>query len=197
MSQFRRKHFRDGLSAVFNAAMDLAIWLRAGVRAIALAIRGTGKVRGTGEIRGTGKIGGTEKVRGTEKDRAVAQTTTQAHAAATRARATAIQAHATATQAHATAEPPITTFLAGDPSAITALKNSAAFIRNRILAETAGQAKDLILCEGPAFSFADCIKTLERTEPWRTGQRVKFYAEGNGSVLGSVHREGRGEVEPL
>jgi N-acetylglucosaminyl-diphospho-decaprenol L-rhamnosyltransferase len=193
MSQFRRKHFRDGLSAVFNAAMDLAIWLRAGVRAIALAIRGTEKVRGTG------KIGGTEKVRGTEKDRAVAQPATQAHAAATQARATAIQVHTTATQAHAhaTAEPPITTFLAGDPSAITALKNSAAFIRNRVLAETAAQAKDLILCEGPAFSFADCIKTLERTEPWRTGQRVKFYAEGNGSVLGSVHREGRGEVEPL
>jgi len=178
MSQFRRKHFKQGLSAVFNAAMDLAIWLRAGVRAMGLAVRGTGEIRAAGEARAAGKI------RGTGKDRAAGEIRGTAQARGT----TAIRE---------AAEAPIATFLAGDPSAITVLKNSAAFIRNRVLVETPGQAKDLILCEGPTFSFADCIKALERTEPWRTGQRVKFYAEGNGSVLGSVHREGRGEVEPL
>ncbi|WP_431212760.1 glycosyltransferase family 2 protein [Puia sp. P3] len=143
MSQFRRKHFRSGLSKVFNAGMDLAIWLRAGVSAAGLAGRG---------------------VRGGEQG---------------------------------TAEGPIPTFLAGDPFAIAFLKSSPVFLRDRVLVETAGQAKDIILCEGQTFSFAECIKALEETEPWKAGLRVKFYAEGNGSVLGSVHREGRGEVAPL
>ena len=34
MSQFRRKHFNRGLPALFNAGMELAIWLRAGIGAI-------------------------------------------------------------------------------------------------------------------------------------------------------------------
>lgn len=34
MSQFRKKHFRKGLPAVFNVLMETAIWLRAGIRAI-------------------------------------------------------------------------------------------------------------------------------------------------------------------
>jgi len=34
MSQFRRKHFKRGLPALFNAGMELAIWLRAGIGAI-------------------------------------------------------------------------------------------------------------------------------------------------------------------
>ena len=35
MSQFRRKHFRKGLPALFNVFMELAIWLRAGISAAA------------------------------------------------------------------------------------------------------------------------------------------------------------------
>jgi GT2 family glycosyltransferase len=34
MSQFRRKHFKRGLPALFNLGMELAIWLRAGVGAL-------------------------------------------------------------------------------------------------------------------------------------------------------------------
>jgi N-acetylglucosaminyl-diphospho-decaprenol L-rhamnosyltransferase len=35
MSQFRRKHFRGGFPSVFNALMETAIWLRAGLSAFA------------------------------------------------------------------------------------------------------------------------------------------------------------------
>jgi N-acetylglucosaminyl-diphospho-decaprenol L-rhamnosyltransferase len=34
MSQFSRKHFRRGLSGIFNGLMEMAIWLRAGMTAI-------------------------------------------------------------------------------------------------------------------------------------------------------------------
>jgi len=144
MSQFRRKHFKDGLSVVFNAGMDVAIWLRAGVRGVGLAIRGGGKDGGLAE------------------------------------RATSIA-----------------TYLSGDPDAIDRLRSSVAFSRDRVFVEASGQASDLILCEGQQFSFSECIKALEAAQPWRSGVRVKFYAKGGGSVLGSVHRDGRGEVQVL
>lgn len=147
MSQFRRKHFKDGLSVVANAGMNLAIWLRAGVRGAGLAVRG---------------VGGVE--RGERPAEPVAATPT---------------------------------YLAGDPDAIEVLKSSPGFARDRVFIETPGQAKELILCEGQQFSFTDCIKMLEAAQPWRSGQRVKFYAKGGGSVLGSVHRDGRGEVQVL
>jgi len=35
MSQFRQKHFSGGLSALFNGLMEIAIWLRAGITAMA------------------------------------------------------------------------------------------------------------------------------------------------------------------
>jgi len=143
MSQFRRKHFKDGLSVVFNTAMDLAIWLRAGVRAVALGVRGS-------------------KVRDAEVPVS-----------------------------------PIATYLTGDPAAIDILKSSAAFTRSRIFVDTPGQAKDIVLCEGQQFSFVECITALEAAQPWRSGLRVKFYAKGGRSVLGSVHRDGRGEVQVL
>jgi N-acetylglucosaminyl-diphospho-decaprenol L-rhamnosyltransferase len=42
MSQFRRKHFSGGLSALFNGLMEIAIWLRAGITAVG---RGLNPVR--------------------------------------------------------------------------------------------------------------------------------------------------------
>jgi len=141
MSQFRRKHFRDGLSVVFNAGMDAAIWLRAGIRGVGLAVRGGG---------------GRERLLEPESA--------------------------------------IPTCLTGDPAAIGVLKCSAAFVRDRVFVETPGEAKELVLCEGEQFSFTDCITMLETAQPWRNGLRVKFYAKGGGSVLGSVHRDGMGEA---
>jgi hypothetical protein len=89
------------------------------------------------------------------------------------------------------------TCLTGDPAAIEILKSSPAFVRDRVFVEAPGQAKDLVLCEGQQFSFSDCIKTLEAIRPWRSGVRVRFYAKGGGSVLGSFDRDGRGEVQIL
>lgn len=39
MSQFRQKHFSGGLSALYNVLMETAIWLRAGVTALAGSFR--------------------------------------------------------------------------------------------------------------------------------------------------------------
>jgi GT2 family glycosyltransferase len=42
MSQFRRKHFSGGLSGVFNALIDAAIWLKAGLTAFTQMFRRNG-----------------------------------------------------------------------------------------------------------------------------------------------------------
>jgi N-acetylglucosaminyl-diphospho-decaprenol L-rhamnosyltransferase len=139
MSQFRRKHFNRGLPALFNAGMELAIWLRAGIGAI-------------------GK--GSTAAAPAAKDPEILKTQ-----------------------------------LMGDPATILQLREffTATGIRV-VIDESRRQAEELILCEGAQFSFKDCIRSLEAAAPYRTGLRVKFYAEGSGSVVGSADRDGRGEI---
>src|SRR5260221_3820587 len=144
MSQFRRKHFKRGLPALFNAGMELAIWLRAGLGAI-----------------GRGRKPSPE-----------------------------------ATENATTPK----TNLMGDPAGIQQLGRFFASSGIQTVAEGLpqtsgpGQAGELILCEGAQFSFRDCITALEAAAPYRSGLRVKFYAEGSGSVVGSARRDGRGEI---
>lgn len=143
MSQFRRKHFRRGLPALFNVGMELAIWLRAGLGAIG-------------------------------RGRAPAPPVTQS-AAVPRAR------------------------LIGDPATIRSLTAFFNTTGTRTVVDEAQQTEaqktdELILCQGAGFSFKDCITALETAAPYRGGIRVKFYAEGSGSVVGSAHRDGRGDV---
>jgi N-acetylglucosaminyl-diphospho-decaprenol L-rhamnosyltransferase len=49
MSQFRRKHFHGGLSVVFNAFMEAAIWLRAALSALGRLLRGRNSIIPDGE----------------------------------------------------------------------------------------------------------------------------------------------------
>jgi GT2 family glycosyltransferase len=138
MSQFRRKHFNRGLPALFNAGMEVAIWLRAGIGAI-----------------GRGSTAASPAT----KDPAI-----------------------------------LTTRLMGDPAVLLRLREFFASTGVRTVVEDTGEAQELIICQGAQFSFKECIKSLEATAPYRTGLRVKFYAEGSGSVVGSANRDGRGEI---
>jgi hypothetical protein len=86
------------------------------------------------------------------------------------------------------------TQLMGDPATILQLRAFFATTGVRTVVDDSRQAEELILCEGAQFSFKDCIRSLEAAAPYRTGLRVKFYAQGSGSVVGSAHRDGRGEI---
>jgi len=138
MSQFRRKHFKRGLPALFNAGMEVAIWLRAGIGAM-------------------GRRGKTIAPR---------------------------------------PERPglIPVLLKGDPAAIQQLKTHPALSSTRRLVTAPREAEELIICEGARFSFTDCIAALEESASHGAGLRIKFYAAGSGSVVGSTHRDGRGEA---
>ena len=86
------------------------------------------------------------------------------------------------------------TQLMGDPATILRLREFFTTSGIRIVAGDSRQAEEIILCEGAQFSFKDCIRSLEAAAPYRTGLPVKFYAKGSGSVVGSAHRDGRGEI---
>lgn len=86
------------------------------------------------------------------------------------------------------------TRLIGDPATILQLTAFFASTGVRTVVDDSRLAEELILCEGAAFSFKDCIRSLEAAAPYRTGLLVKFYAKGSGSVVGSAHRDGRGEI---
>ncbi|HEY4288903.1 MAG TPA: glycosyltransferase family 2 protein [Puia sp.] len=138
MSQFRRKHFNRGLPALFNAGIELAIWLRAGFVAV-------------------GRVA------------VAASPVTSDHSI-------------------------LKTQLIGDPDAMLRLKEFFTASGIRVVADDSRQMEEIILCQGAQFSFKDCIRYVEEAAPWRTGLRVKFYAEGSGSVVGSADRDGRGEI---
>ena len=147
MSQFRRKHFNRGLPALFNVAMELAIWLRAAVGAIG---RGSKAVS---------PLPALSRRRNLPQDPAILKTQ-----------------------------------LMGDPATIRQLREFFTTTGIRTVVDDSRQAEELILCEGAQFSFKDCIRSLEAAAPYRTGLPVKFYAKGSGSVVGSAHRDGRGEI---
>ncbi|HTI90344.1 MAG TPA: glycosyltransferase family 2 protein [Puia sp.] len=89
---------------------------------------------------------------------------------------------------------PLKTRLMGDPATIRQLGEFLTATGSRVVTDDSHQAEELILCEGAKFSFKDCIGSLEELAPYRTGVRIKFYAEGSGSVVGSANRDGRGEI---
>ena len=168
MSQFRRKHFKRGLPALFNTGMELAIWLRAGIGAIERGFKTASPVT----------------------ERAATRATTTTGATATTGAVTRATTTAAPTKRATTGK----TRLMGDPAAIRRLREFFTATGIQTVADDSQEAEEFILCEGAQFSFKDCIKALEAAAPYQTGVRVKFYAEGSGSVLGSANRDGRGEI---
>jgi hypothetical protein len=97
------------------------------------------------------------------------------------------------------------TWLTGDPAAIERLRPLLNASEERSPAPDLQQADDIIFCEGERFSFKDCIAALESTAGSASSaavshsyrgrrQQALFYATGSQSVVGSVSRDGRGEI---
>ena len=76
----------------------------------------------------------------------------------------------------------LNTWLTGDPAAIRQLTAILSTSGSRKLLPGPEQAEEIILCQGNAFSFRDCLDTLQRDHG-----RVsyKIHAAGSGSLVGS------------
>jgi N-acetylglucosaminyl-diphospho-decaprenol L-rhamnosyltransferase len=172
MSQFRRKHFNRGLPGLFNVGIELAIWLRAGIGAI-------GRSKNLSPV--------TPSTNTSSPDIVPADISSPVTAPA----GTSFPHTLTLDN---TSPSVLKTRLAGDPATVRQLSQFLTNTGIRTVVDDHRQAEELILCEGAAFSFKDCIRSLEEAQPYRTGLRVKFYAKGSGSVVGSANRDGRGET---
>jgi N-acetylglucosaminyl-diphospho-decaprenol L-rhamnosyltransferase len=161
MSQFRSKHFSGGLSALFNILMEIAIWLRAGMTAIANLFRrghsGGRLSQGAGNGSYRGKAGNIPP--GWEQGNANPQR--------------------------------IKTRVMGDPAGMARLTACLSSQGDRSLVSDLQQADEIIFCEGPAFSFSDCIAALQKP---RQQASFKIHAEGSDSAVGSHSKEERGQT---
>jgi N-acetylglucosaminyl-diphospho-decaprenol L-rhamnosyltransferase len=162
MSQFRRKHFSGGLSALFNVLMEIAIWLRAGVTAMANLFKppsrpGERLSYGSGNGSHLAKVGNMPPGRGQE------------NAGPHR----------------------IKTGVMGDPAGAARLTAYLSSQGDRSLMSDLQQADEIIFCEGPAFSFSDCIAALQKS---RQGRAFKIHAGGSDSAVGSHSKEERGQT---
>lgn len=86
----------------------------------------------------------------------------------------------------------IKTWLTGDPHEAQLLKRRLP--SDRVLVPDKEEAEEIIFCEGPQFSFKDCIGALGSADLYQSGQQAKFHAAGSSSIAGSVHKDGQGEA---
>jgi GT2 family glycosyltransferase len=85
-------------------------------------------------------------------------------------------------------------FIDGDAAQVCRMKGLIG--DRRMIVDTAEAADELLLCEGPTYTFRESIGRLE--EEGRTGKRrVLFHAAGSGSAVGSPDRSAQGEVVVL
>jgi N-acetylglucosaminyl-diphospho-decaprenol L-rhamnosyltransferase len=78
----------------------------------------------------------------------------------------------------------------GDPDESSRVKNAL----RPPLVEDIHEATLVLFCEGPAFSFGECIAALEKGGFEQGGRRALFHAAGTHSAVGSSDRDGRGET---
>jgi N-acetylglucosaminyl-diphospho-decaprenol L-rhamnosyltransferase len=169
MSQFRSKHFSGGLSALFNILMEIAIWLRAGVTAIANLFRRDGRSgerlsHGAGKGSDLGNVGNRpsgweERVPGRKE------------------RPPDLERNKTRVM--------------GDPAGVARLTAYLSSQGDKLLVSDLQQADEIIFCEGPAFSFSDCIAALQKP---RQQASFKIHAGGSDSAVGSHSKEERGQT---
>ena len=175
MSQFRRKHFSGGLSALFNALMEIAIWLRAGITAVASGLnpsrwgrRGSERVEHNSARTGQSSAGVEQNASGTGQSFA------------------GPNADGPETMAGM-----MKTWVTGDPVEAARLAAALASGGPGVLVPNEQEAEEVIFCEGPAFSFKDCMEALQKIEG-----RVscKIHAAGSGSAVGSSSKEEQGQT---
>lgn len=164
MSQFRRKHFSGGMSALFNILMEAAIWLRAGLTAVVRLFRRDRHAGGQSD-----GDGGNIHSDGRSADRRPGWR--DGNAGSQRAK--------------------IKTVVTGDPAGVAQLTAYLSSFGDRMLVSDPEQADEIILCEGSDFSFSDCIKALQK--PGRRVS-FKIHAGGSNSAVGSHSKEERGQT---
>ncbi len=177
MSQFRRKHSSGGLSALFNIFMEVAIWLRAGVTAVVNWFRGTSRqgVRldhpdeRLDHGAGNGSNGSDRKGPdlGNVGDKPPGQ----------EGRSPVLKRNKTG--------------VTGDPAGVARLTACLSSQGERLLVPDLQQADEIIFCEGPVFSFSDCITALQKL---RQGVSFKIHAGESESAVGSHSKEERGQT---
>jgi N-acetylglucosaminyl-diphospho-decaprenol L-rhamnosyltransferase len=140
MRQFRQKHFKKGLPAVFDWGIGMAIRLREGLTMVAGLLQRSGD-----DHAGRG---------------------------------------------------PLRTRVQGDAVEAARVEQLLAASGDRVIVGKDEDADVLLLCEGLAFSFRECIDHVEELGK-KAGPRVWFHARGSGSAVGSPDRKDRGEVLPL
>jgi len=84
------------------------------------------------------------------------------------------------------------TALVGDPESERQLATLLTANGRRRLTNDPDSAREVIICQGNSFSFREMIDHAGYLQV--RGQRGLFYAEGNGSVVGSPTRDGQGET---
>jgi N-acetylglucosaminyl-diphospho-decaprenol L-rhamnosyltransferase len=84
----------------------------------------------------------------------------------------------------------IKTFLKGDQSSLAALQSNPS-LSNRVFVENQHEATEIILCEGPRFSFQQIIETLQQK---KSDQSYRIHALASQSIVGSDSKDRPGEA---
>jgi N-acetylglucosaminyl-diphospho-decaprenol L-rhamnosyltransferase len=87
--------------------------------------------------------------------------------------------------------PDVRIWLIGDPGETAHVKS---LLNPATLASSEHDATHLLFCEGPAFSFRECIAALETSRRRRPETPVLFHAASTRSAVGSADRDGQGET---
>jgi N-acetylglucosaminyl-diphospho-decaprenol L-rhamnosyltransferase len=86
---------------------------------------------------------------------------------------------------------PRRTWLTGDPAGIARVRPALAASHERTAATGQHEADEIIFCIGNEFTFKSAIEALEKKDP---AQSAAFFAVGCHAVVGSVSRNGKGEI---
>jgi N-acetylglucosaminyl-diphospho-decaprenol L-rhamnosyltransferase len=81
-------------------------------------------------------------------------------------------------------------WVTGDPGEVDRVKNA---LKDPIAVDPE-TATLVLFCEGPAFSFGECITALVTGGFDQEGRRALFHAAGTHSAVGSSDRDGQGET---
>ena len=84
--------------------------------------------------------------------------------------------------------------LEGDPGEVVRVRELLIGSGLRKVVTGEGKAEEVIFCEGPGFSFRQCITALEAEELYRNGLLAKFHVAGSRMAVGSEDRDGTGET---
>lgn len=85
-------------------------------------------------------------------------------------------------------------WVTGDAGAVCRVKALLAGSGLREVAADPAEAGEVIYCQGPGFSFRECISALEAEAPYRDGRQAKFHVAGSRMAIGSADRQGSGEI---